>query len=121
MSPARSREPVERAAFIDDPRIIDRIDPEAFAHVIVTLPAIFLGAATFERATAFVRGLETTLLLRIRTIDDIAALPSHQHRTLMENDDLTDDGEAIRRLEPVLAEIFVELQSMLNQEGPQWP
>ncbi|GAT73027.1 non-ribosomal peptide synthase [Microbacterium sp. HM58-2] len=97
-------------------RIIDRIDPEAFAHVIVTLPGIFLGAATFERATAFVRGLETTLLLRIRTIDDIAALPTHRFRAVMENQVVADDREAIKRLEPVLTEIFAELQTMLNQE-----
>lgn len=97
-------------------RVIDRIDPEAFAHVIVTLPGIFLGAATFERATAFVRGLETTLLLRIHTIDDIAALPTHRFRAVMENQVVADDREAIKRLEPVLTAIFEELQTMLNQE-----
>lgn len=102
----------------DNARLIERIDPEAFAHVIVTMPGIFLGSATFERATAFVRGLETPLLLRIRTLDDIAALPTHQFRALMENEDPADEREAIRRLEPVIALVLVELQTMLETGSP---
>ncbi len=82
--------------------------PENWAAVIVKRPGMYLGGVSFERAVGFVRGLEHPLVIRCLTQDDVSALPTSRHSDLLAQGDLSDAG-AIKRLEPLLVELFKAL------------
>lgn len=84
-------------------------EPEAWARLITKRPGMFLGSASFERAVGFVHGLQHLLLMRCRTQEDLDALPTSRHAELLRREDGQDDHEAIRRLEPLLIELFANM------------
>lgn len=87
------------------------ITPEDWARVIVKRPGMYLGAVSFERAVGFVRGLEHPLVIHCITQDDVSALPTSRHCELLLQGDLS-DAEAIKRLEPLLVELFSALEEL---------
>jgi hypothetical protein len=58
----------------------------------------------------FILGLETPLLLRTRTPEDIAALPTSRYPEWTRRDPSDDERAAIARLEPVLLAVLTGLQ-----------
>ncbi|MDN6304483.1 hypothetical protein ACTXKQ_12960 [Corynebacterium variabile] len=85
--------------------------PESWAAVTTKRPGMYLGGVSFERAVGFVRGLEHPLIVRCRTQEEINALPTSRHSELLIQGDLDDTG-AIRRLEPLLVDLFTALQEL---------
>lgn len=82
--------------------------PENWARVIVKRPGMYLGRVSFERAIGFVRGLEHPLIVRCATQDEVSGLPTSRRSELLAQGDL-DDAEAIKRLEPLLVDLFAAL------------
>lgn len=85
------------------------IHSEDFARTFAKRPGMSIGEANFEPAVGFIQELQHALFLRVRTPEDLAALPTHWYRE--------------RSPEPVIAAAFAELrQGELDQADPMgWP
>ncbi|GAA3762845.1 hypothetical protein GCM10022240_14190 [Microbacterium kribbense] len=89
---------------------IESISSDEWAREIARRPGMYLGSATFERAVGFIHGLEHPLIVKCRTPEDTAALPTSRHAELLRRNDDLDEAETIRQLEPVLVELFDALK-----------
>ncbi|GAA2394699.1 hypothetical protein [Gordonia cholesterolivorans] len=97
---------------MDDHNVtLNSITPEDWASVITKRPGMYLGAVSFERTVGFVRDLEHPLIIHCNTQDDVSALPTSRHAEMLVRGDL-DDAEAIKRLEPLLVELFTALEEL---------